>query len=47
MRATLDWAAKGTLKPVIHSVLPLAQTAEAFAMLRSRKVLGKIVISNQ
>lgn len=46
MRATLDWAAAGKLRPVIHSVLPLAQTAEAFAALRARKVLGKIVISN-
>ncbi len=47
MRATLQWAAEERLKPVIHSVLPLAQTAEAFAMLRSRRVLGKIVISAQ
>ncbi|HEY0548893.1 MAG TPA: zinc-binding dehydrogenase [Verrucomicrobiae bacterium] len=47
MRATLEWAAQAKLEPVIHSVLPLAQTAEALAMLRSRKVLGKIVISNQ
>jgi NADPH:quinone reductase-like Zn-dependent oxidoreductase len=45
MRATLEWAAEEKLKPVIHSVLPLAQTAEGFAMLRSRRVLGKIVIS--
>jgi NADPH:quinone reductase-like Zn-dependent oxidoreductase len=47
MRATLDWAAQGKLKPVVHSVVPLAQTAEAFAALRGRKVLGKIVINNQ
>jgi 2-desacetyl-2-hydroxyethyl bacteriochlorophyllide A dehydrogenase len=47
MRATLDWAAAGKLRAVIHSVLPLERTAEAFAALRERKVLGKIVISNQ
>ena len=47
MRATLDWAAAGKLRAVIHSVLPLARTSEAFAALRERKVLGKIVISNQ
>ena len=47
MRATLDWAAAGKLRAVIHSVLPLERVAEAFAALRARTVLGKIVISNQ
>jgi len=44
MRATLDWAAAGKLKPVIDSVFPLAQAAEAFAKLRARQVLGKVLI---
>ena len=44
MRATLEWAAAGKLKPVIDSVFPLEQTAAAFAKLRSRNVLGKVVI---
>jgi len=43
--ATLDWAAAGKIKPVIDSTFPLAQTPAAFAKLRSRHVLGKIVIS--
>ncbi len=47
MRATLDGAAAGKLRAVIHSVLPLERVTEAFAALRERKVLGKIVISNQ
>jgi NADPH:quinone reductase-like Zn-dependent oxidoreductase len=47
MRATLQWASQGKLKAAIHSAMPLEQTAKAFAALRSRKVLGKIVISNQ
>ena len=47
MIATLEWAAARKLRPVIHSVLPLARTAEAFAALRERRVLGKLVISNQ
>jgi len=42
--ATLDWAAGGRLKPVIDSVLPLERTAEAFARLRSREVLGKVLV---
>src|SRR6185369_6287519 len=44
MRATLDWAAVGKLKPVIDSTFQLAQAAEAFAKLRARQVLGKVLI---
>ena len=42
--ATLEWAAAGKLKPVIHATYPLDQTSAAFAELRSRTVLGKILI---
>ena len=45
IEATLEWAAAEKLKPVIDSVFPLAQTAQAFAKLRSRNALGKIVVS--
>src|SRR5882724_819474 len=44
MQATLEWAAAGKLKPVIDSVYPLDQTPAALAKLRSRNVLGKILI---
>jgi NADPH:quinone reductase-like Zn-dependent oxidoreductase len=44
MEATLAGAAAGWLKPVIDRVVPLADTAGAFAALRSRGVLGKIVV---
>lgn len=44
IQATLEWAAAGKLRPVIDSVLPLARTPEAFARLRSRGVLGKILV---
>ena len=47
MRTTLEWAARGRLKPVIDSVLPLSRVAEGFAALRERRVLGKVVISSQ
>jgi D-arabinose 1-dehydrogenase-like Zn-dependent alcohol dehydrogenase len=50
MEKTLKWAAGGRLQPVIDRVIPLEQTAEAFAALRNRTVLGKVVIrvrSNQ
>ncbi|MBI3851081.1 MAG: zinc-binding dehydrogenase [Verrucomicrobia bacterium] len=42
--ATLEWAAAGKLKPVIDSVYPLTETAEAYAHLRSRNVLGKVLV---
>ncbi len=42
--ATLEWAASGKLKPVVDSVFPLSRTAEAFARLRSRNFLGKVLV---
>lgn len=45
LKATLEWAAAGKLKPVIHAVYPLDRTAEAFAALRSRTVLGKVLVA--
>lgn len=44
IQTTLEWAAAGKLKPVIDSVFPLDQVPAAFAKLRSRQVLGKILI---
>ena len=44
MKATLAWAAAGKLKPVIHSIYPLEKTAEAFLVLRERRVLGKVLV---
>ncbi|MDB6123699.1 MAG: Alcohol dehydrogenase zinc-binding domain protein [Pedosphaera sp.] len=44
IQATLEWVAAGKLKPVIDSVYPLEKTAEAFAQLRSRKFLGKVLV---
>jgi NADPH:quinone reductase-like Zn-dependent oxidoreductase len=45
--ATLDWAARGKIKPVIDKVYPLPETREAYAALRRRSVLGKAVIEMQ
>jgi NADPH:quinone reductase-like Zn-dependent oxidoreductase len=46
MQRTLEWAAAGKLKAVIDRTLPLAQTREAFDLLRGRQVSGKIVITS-
>ena len=44
IKATLDWAADGKLKPTIDRIFPLSQLTDAFAALRDRKVLGKVVV---
>lgn len=44
MESTLEWAAKGRLQPVVDDTFPLEDTARAFARLRSRQVLGKLVL---
>jgi len=42
--ATLEWAAAGRLRPVIHARYPLSETPRAFADLRRRAVLGKALV---
>ena len=44
LQTTLQWAAAGKLQPVIDSTFSLDQTAAAFAKLRARDVLGKVLI---
>jgi NADPH:quinone reductase-like Zn-dependent oxidoreductase len=44
LAATLRWAAEGRIKPAVTEVYPLADAAKAFAALRSRLVMGKVVI---
>ena len=44
LNATLEWAADGRLKPVIHQIIPLPGVSNAFELLRSRTVLGKLVV---
>ncbi|HEX7862912.1 MAG TPA: zinc-binding dehydrogenase [Verrucomicrobiae bacterium] len=45
VEVTMEWAAYGKIKPVIHQTFPLERVPEAFAALRSRAVNGKIVIT--
>jgi NADPH:quinone reductase-like Zn-dependent oxidoreductase len=45
MERTLQWAAEGKLHAVIDEVVPLAEAVRAFARLRRRDVLGKLVIA--
>lgn len=41
----LGWIAEGKLKPHIHAVMPLAQIADAIALLDGRAVTGKLVLA--
>ena len=45
IQATLEWAADGKIAPVIDFIYPLAETPVAFERLRSRNVLGKLLIN--
>jgi len=44
LEKTLEWAAAGKLKPVIDEVFRLEEAEKAFAKLRARKVLGKVMV---
>ena len=44
IEAVLEWASQGKIKAAISEVFPLEQTSSAFAALRERKVLGKVLV---
>ena len=46
MMELAGWYAKGTIKPVIDSTMPMAQLKEAYAHMSSRAVKGKLVLVN-
>ena len=43
--AVLDHVAAGRLRPVIHTVLPLARAADGHRLLEDRAVFGKVVLA--
>jgi len=46
MEALAQWYAKGSIKPVVDQVLPMARLREAYARMASRQVMGKLVMVN-
>ncbi|MFT6833606.1 MAG: NADPH:quinone reductase-like Zn-dependent oxidoreductase [Planctomycetota bacterium] len=44
-REILDGVASGLFRPVVHSVLPIEEIAEAHRMLEGREVVGKLVLT--
>ncbi len=45
MTAVLNWVSEGKLVPHIHATYPLAQAAEAIAVLDRREAVGKVVLT--
>jgi putative PIG3 family NAD(P)H quinone oxidoreductase len=41
------WLAAGTVRPIVHRVLPLTEAADAHRLLESGDVIGKIVLAVQ
>lgn len=44
IEAIWKWAEEGRIKPCIHARIPLADWRRAFDMMRSREVVGKVVL---
>ena len=40
----MQWAAEGKISSHVHATFPLAKTAEAMAVLSSRKAMGKVIL---
>jgi NADPH:quinone reductase-like Zn-dependent oxidoreductase len=45
IQAILEWAAQGKIKPATAQVFSLAQTSAAYAALRGRQVMGKVLVT--
>ncbi len=45
MAQIVAWAAEGRVKPHIHAVRPLAETAAAIEEIAARRVKGKVVVT--
>lgn len=43
-RKIIQWAAEGKISSHVHATFPLAKTAEAMAVLSSRKAMGKVIL---
>lgn len=44
-RTIWDWAERGLVNPLIYAELPLERYAEAYALMRDRKLVGKVVLT--
>jgi NADPH2:quinone reductase len=44
LQKLVDWTAEGKISSHVHATFPLAKTAEAMAVLSSRKAMGKVIL---
>ena len=47
MAGLFEWCREGKIKPHIHGVFPLAETADALRLIEGRKVTGKVIVNTQ
>jgi alcohol dehydrogenase len=45
LEALLEMARTGAMRPLVDTVLPLDRAAEGLALIRDRKVIGKVVVT--
>jgi alcohol dehydrogenase len=45
LKALLEMARTGAMRPLVDTVLPLDRAAEGLALIRDRKVIGKVVVT--
>src|SRR5215210_7540097 len=45
LKALLEMARAGAMRPLVDTVLPLDRAAEGLALIRDRKVIGKVVVA--
>ncbi len=46
-RVLLDWLAWGRIKPHVSHVLPMSRFNEAYQLIIERKVIGKVILTNE
>ena len=45
LKGLMEMISSGKMKPVIDAELPLEKAAEGLALIRDRKVIGKVVVT--
>ncbi len=46
MQTLAQWYSKGTIKPLVNQTLPMSELKQAYGLMSSRSVMGKLVMVN-
>ncbi len=46
MQSLAQWYGQGKIKPLVHQTMPMAELKQAYALMSSRNVMGKLVMVN-